>query len=391
MACQGGGGPVMVHPINQPTRFPASVPVLNVHKAKVLDLDFSPFKEVLLATCSEDSTIKVSIIPEGGIEETISQETVSLSGHEKRVSLLHFHPVAENLLASAGYDNIIKVWDVERQSEALAFNNHPDFIQSFEWNRKGSLMASTCKDKNIRIFDPRTNKVAQTCEGHQGTKSSRLVWMENHNVLASCGFSKTSVRKIALYDPRKLTNAPVSEIELDQSAGVLMPFYDEDTSMLYVAGKGDGNIRYYEIVDEAPFIHYLDDFRSNSPHKGVCFLPKTSVDYMSCEVAQCFRVLRDVVEPVHFTVPRKSDVFQNDLFPDTYAGQPGLKASDWLNGKDADPVLAPLQEAAAATKNKKAATINVKAKKTPAELEKELAAAHARIRELEEQLAKLKH
>lgn len=29
-----------------------------------------------------------------------------------------------------------------------------------------------------------------------------------------------------------------------------MPFFDEDTSVLFLAGKGDGNIRYYEIVNE---------------------------------------------------------------------------------------------------------------------------------------------
>lgn len=41
---------------------------------------------------------------------------------------------------------------------------------------------------------------------------------------------------------------PVSEMDLDQSAGVLMPFYDQDTSVLFLGGKGDGNIRYYELV-----------------------------------------------------------------------------------------------------------------------------------------------
>lgn len=34
---------------------------------------------------------------------------------------------------------------------------------------------------------------------------------------------------------------------------------------LYLAGKGDGNIRYYEIVDEAPYIHYLNQFLSGHP------------------------------------------------------------------------------------------------------------------------------
>ena len=32
--------------------------------------------------------------------------------------------------------------------------------------------------------------------------------------------------------------------EIDQAAGVLFPFYDPESDVVYVAGKGDGSIRY---------------------------------------------------------------------------------------------------------------------------------------------------
>ena len=31
--------------------------------------------------------------------------------------------------------------------------------------------------------------------------------------------------------------------EIDQAAGVLFPFYDAESDVVYVAGKGDGSIR----------------------------------------------------------------------------------------------------------------------------------------------------
>lgn len=34
---------------------------------------------------------------------------------------------------------------------------------------------------------------------------------------------------------------------------------------VYLAGKGDGNIRYYEVVDEAPYVHFLNQFLSGNP------------------------------------------------------------------------------------------------------------------------------
>jgi hypothetical protein len=33
---------------------------------------------------------------------------------------------------------------------------------------------------------------------------------------------------------------------------------------------GDGNIRYYEVVDQAPWLHYLNQFLSGSPQVCIC-------------------------------------------------------------------------------------------------------------------------
>lgn len=48
----------------------------------------------------------------------------------------------------------------------------------------------------------------------------------------------------------------------NDSTGVLFPYYDHDTRMVYVAGKGDGNVRYYEVVDEPECVYYLNQFIS---------------------------------------------------------------------------------------------------------------------------------
>ena len=38
---------------------------------------------------------------------------------------------------------------------------HPDIAQGISWNYDGSLLATTCKDKTLRIYDPRQEKVVQ--------------------------------------------------------------------------------------------------------------------------------------------------------------------------------------------------------------------------------------
>ena len=65
--------------------------------------------------------------------------------------------------------------------------------------------------------------------------------------------------------------------DLDQASGVIMPHYDESNNVLYLAGKGDGNIRYFEITDKAPYCFSISDYRSSTSQKGLCFLPKRNL------------------------------------------------------------------------------------------------------------------
>ncbi len=120
----------------------------------------------------------------------------------------------------------------------------------------------------------------------------------------SCGFSKTSEREFALWDPREFKE-PVLRQNVDTSSGLLMPFFDRDTNVLFLAGKGDGNIRYYEVVDEAPYIHYLTEFKSSNPQRGMAMLPKRAVNVSDCEIVRMLKLGTKLMEPISFQVPRK--------------------------------------------------------------------------------------
>ena len=50
-------------------------------------------------------------------------------------------------------------------------------------------------------------------------------------------------------------------VELDTSNGVMFPIYDPDTNLVYLCGKGDSVIRYFEITPEPPFVHYINTFQ----------------------------------------------------------------------------------------------------------------------------------
>lgn len=333
----GGGGSFAVVPYSNTGKLDAKTPLITGHKNPVLDLDFNPFNDNLIASASEDCYVKIWGIPEGGLKENMSEPLQTLSGHKRKVGTVQFNPVANNILCSSSTDFSVKVWDIEKASPIVSADAlHTDIIQSADWNYTGNLIVTSCKDKKIRVIDPRSNSVAGEGEGHQGVKGSRAIWLGNKEKIFSCGFTKTSEREMCLWDPKDMSK-PLLRQQVDSASGLLMPFYDSDTSVLFIAGKGDGNIRYYEVVDEAPYIHYLTEFKSNTPQRGMCMIPKRSVNVSDCEIVRLLKVSVKSVEPISFQVPRKSDIFQDDIFPDCFAGEPALTSAEWQSGKDAQP------------------------------------------------------
>ncbi len=71
--------------------------------------------------------------------------------------------------------------------------DHEDEVQSTSWKQSGQLLTTQCKDRTLRILDPRQAKVAAACESHRGNKNSKVVWMGNSDRILTTGFS--AVRK----------------------------------------------------------------------------------------------------------------------------------------------------------------------------------------------------
>jgi WD40 repeat protein len=337
----GGGGSFAVIPWGAGKALGGKVdpklPLVCGHKSAVLDIDFNPFNDTLIASASEDCSAKIWGIPEGGLTQNLTEPLQTLSGHRRKVGTIKFNPVANNILATSGTDYAVKLWDVEKGQSPLSIDAvHADIINCCEWNFNGSLLATSCKDKKIRVLDPRKQSAAQEVEGHQGVKGGRVCWLGARERILSVGFSKTSEREYCLWDPREFSK-PVLRQGVDSASGLLMPFYDNDTSLLFLAGKGDGNIRYYEVVDESPFAHYISEYKSSTPQRGMAMLPKRGVNVSENEIVKILKLGTKIMEPISFQVPRKSDMFQDDIFPDCASGEPALTSQQWLSGENSNP------------------------------------------------------
>ena len=134
-------------------------------------------------------------------------------------------------------------------------------------------------------------------------------------------------------------------------------------------------------------------------------LPKRSVDVSNNEVVRLYKVTPNSIEPLSFCVPRKSDQFQEDLFPECDGPNPALTAEQWIGGADGTLEKISLEHGFDPSQHKGAAmavTGAAKASNAPvvklstkelenkvATLEKSNAEKDAKIKELEEKIASL--
>lgn len=72
--------------------------------------------------------------------------------------------------------------------------------------------------------------------GPVGTRGARIVWALAGNFIVVMGFDKVSERQIMVFKANDLS-MPLNTIGLDVSPAILIPFYDEDSSTLFLTGK----------------------------------------------------------------------------------------------------------------------------------------------------------
>lgn len=265
----------------QTGRIDVNTPLVAGHKGPVLDIAWCPFNDNIIASASDDAIVRVWQIPEGGLTRALTDPVVELHGHQRRVGFVMWHRSANNVLLSAGADCKIIIWNVGT-GEILSSIDHPDLIFHCDWSWDGTRLVTTCKDKKIRVYDPRTGELEQViksllrksvneiltdsfvllfsslpsfllflavwlklqeAEGHEGAKPQRAIYLRN-NLIFTTGFSRMSERQYTLRSEASLGEAIVTET-LDTSNGVLFPFYDPDINIVYLCAKVS---RFYQLV-----------------------------------------------------------------------------------------------------------------------------------------------
>lgn len=384
---QGLHGCVAILDSSKPDRTPSNLPLIRAHDLFVSNVKFSPYRPNLLCTCSDDATIKLWDIPEGGLTEDLTVELQKYSEHTKRTILTEFHPTCQDVMVSASNDMSIHTWNMIK-AESISKVSIGEVPTGLTWNRNGSLVAACSKEKTF-IIDPRANSITLTVNSHTSTRPSKAHFIDD-NYFVSVGGTKSNKKEAKLFDIRKSADGVLSEesgkVDFESKSTYFWSFYDETLKLLYVAGKGEGSVSIFDLNDEKiiPCTSYLGDIRTS-----ICAFPKKLNDYNRLEVMKFAQICKNSVQYFSFFVPRKVKAYDPAIYPPCFCGEQALDYDSWVAGQNVDPIVKEIN-----TIESKWVSEPIKFEKKVEEVkltvEEELAQAKEKIKALEAENAELK-
>lgn len=132
-----------------------------------------------------------------------------------------------------------------------------------------------------------------------------MTWLDSQHLLTT-GFSRSATRECILYSAVSNEVKIISRNLLDVSPAPLFPFFDADTSILYLYAKGERSCLPFEMkLDQAQDnFAKLPTFGHDTLQLGLAFLPKRYVDTNKVEVSIVLRLTAVTIERVAFSIPR---------------------------------------------------------------------------------------
>ncbi|KAH9257451.1 hypothetical protein BASA81_004377 [Batrachochytrium salamandrivorans] len=284
-----------------------------------------------------------------GLSDDMNQASETLSAHNGRVVLLQFHPTALNVILSYSPEQtspLIKVWDLGTK-KMISSLPLPEQALSAAFSHDGNHIAVVLRDKTIRIYESISGKEIQSGPSHQGTKAARILWIGNTGKLISVGYGRANQREIIQYDGKFLSTS-MRTTTLDTSPGILIPFFDEDTGLLVLCGRGESTVSFFDIVTETDPV-FLTNYSVPGGIQQISlgFLPKRLCNIRDIEILKGFRLTLGAIETISFTVPRlQKGYFQDDIFvPTRDTEHSALTADQWVAGDTANSVFIDLRPA----------------------------------------------
>lgn len=125
------------------------------HDERVWDVAWNPV-EPLLASCSQDKTIRIAAYATGGPQQQFANVAQIPTGHKRTVRALAWAPSGRTL-AAASFDSTISIWEREDGDGdwecAATLEGHETEVKGVAYNHEGTMLATCGRDKSVWIWE----------------------------------------------------------------------------------------------------------------------------------------------------------------------------------------------------------------------------------------------
>lgn len=204
-------------------------------------------------------------------------------------------------------------------------------VMSADFSYRGDVFATGARDLELRLFDVRSGALAASASKvHRGAKGFSLTYVGAQEKLITAGFGSGGSREVALWDVRALDKGALYRVDFASGSALPVPFYDEDANVVFVAARGETQVRMYEPTDDG--LHFLTAYSGGAPAVGLAMLPKRLMDVRAVELARFVKATPNKkVVTLEMTVPRtRTEFFQDDIMSSARAGRAATTGDEWF-------------------------------------------------------------
>ncbi|KAK7207225.1 nuclear migration protein-like protein nudF [Myxozyma melibiosi] len=238
---------------------------LKGHTKSVTDLDFGGRpNEILLASCSSDLTIKI------WSESNGYKNIKTLKGHDHTVSCVRFSADGERL-ASASRDKTVRIWAVDTGYCLRTITGHTDWIRSIDLSLDSESIVSVGSDQSVMVNSIRDGDCKINFQAHEHViECCTIAPVSSYAAIASLTDSKTPIASSSRQLEYYATGARDKLIKLWDSRGNLIHTFEGHENWVraivfhpggrYLLSAGDDkSIRCWDLTQGGKCVRTIDN------------------------------------------------------------------------------------------------------------------------------------
>jgi WD40 repeat protein len=212
------------------------VQIFQAHKDYILRIKQSPYNGRYVATASGDRTVKIW----DSSNETNWNLIRTYTGHSGRVPALEF--MNEDLIASGSEDCSIKIWSIPTGTTQMTINTGQD-VWSLSMLNDGSHLASGLFSGNVNIYNINTGSLKASLKGHTGKVNDLALFTTNDKSKSDLLASSSDDSTIRIWNLTANTNRFILKVHTSAVAGL-----KKVSSDVLASGSMDKSIRLTNIT-----------------------------------------------------------------------------------------------------------------------------------------------